>query len=138
VINVSNFTSKNNPPWLLEEPAGPMRPAGPAPLAPPKASARTAARTESPGLGRILVITGRMLLGWLVTFPRHLTDRLFVMNDAEAYWRSWQIIRTHGGLARGYRDPRFGTLAECPECRGATLPCLPCAGTGRITLGGVG
>ena len=141
MINVSNSTSKNNPPWLLGEPVGPWRPAGPAPPAQPEASPRTAARTEPPGLGRILVSTGRVLLSWLVTLPRRLADRLFVMNDAEAYWRSWQITRTHGGLARRYREPRFGTLAECPKCRGAgrtaTLPCLPCAGAGRITLGEV-
>ena len=141
MINVSNSTSKNNPPWWLGEPAGPSRPAGPAPPAQPKASPGTAARAEPPGPGRILVITGRVLLSWLVTLPRRLADRLFVMNDAEAYWRSWQITRTHGGLARRYREPRFGTLAECPKCRGAgsaaTLPCLPCAGAGRITLGEV-
>ena len=65
------------------------------------------------------------------------------MNDAEAYWRDWQITRTHGGLGRRYRDPRFGTLAECPKCRHreratpANLPCVPCLGTGRITLGEV-
>ena len=66
---------------------------------------------------------------------------LFAMNDAEAYWHSWQIITTHGGLGRRYRDPQSGTLAECPKCRGAgvtaDLPCLPCLGTGRVTLGEV-
>ena len=139
MINVSNSTSKNNPPWLLGEPVRPLGPAGPAPPAPPRASARTATRTEPPGLGRTLITAGRALLSWLVALPRRLADRLFVMNDAEAYWRSWQIIRTPGGLTRRYRDPRFDTLAECPQCRGAgsaaTLPCPPCAGTGRITLG---
>lgn len=37
---------------------------------------------------------------------------MFVMNDAEAYWRGWQITRKHGGLGRSYRDQRFGMLAE--------------------------
>ena len=64
------------------------------------------------------------------------------MNDAEAYWRNWQITRTQGGLGRRYRDPRFDTLAECPKCRGAGAigdqPCPPCLSTGRVTLGGVG
>jgi DnaJ-class molecular chaperone len=68
------------------------------------------------------------------------------MNDTEAYWRGWQITRTRGGLARSYRDPRFDTLAECARCRGTgvngagvntDLPCAPCLGTGRITLGEV-
>ena len=82
-----------------------------------------------------------MLLSWLAAIPRRLGDRLFVMNDTEAYWRGWQITKTHGGLARRYRDPRFDTLAECPKCYGAgvpaDLPCVPCLGTGRITLGEV-
>ena len=82
-----------------------------------------------------------MLLSWLAAIPRRLGDRLFVMNDTEAYWRGWQITKTRGGLARRYRDPRFDTLAECPKCYGAgvtaDLPCVPCLGTGRITLGEV-
>ena len=92
-----------------------------------------------------------MLLSWLAAIPRRLGDRLFMMNDTEAYWRDWQIIKTHGGLARRYRDPRFDTLAGCPKCRGtgrngagrggtsptgctANPPCPPCLGTGRVTL----
>ena len=63
------------------------------------------------------------------------------MNDTEAYWRDWQIIKTHGGLGRRYRDPQFDTLAECLKCHGAGVtaarPCPPCAGTGRITRGEV-
>jgi hypothetical protein len=63
------------------------------------------------------------------------------MNDTEAYWQSWQITKTHAGLGRRYRDPQFDTLAECPRCRGsggaADLSCLPCLGTGRVTLGEV-
>jgi len=88
---------------------------------------------------RAVAIGGQVLLGWLAAIPSRLGDRLLAMNDAEAYWRDWQIIRTHGGLGRRYRDPQFGTLAECPKCRGAgvtaDLPCLPCLGTGRVTLG---
>ena len=59
------------------------------------------------------------MLSWLAAIPRRLGDRLFAMNDTEAYWRSWQITKTQGGLGRSYRDPRFGTLAECPRCHGA-------------------
>ena len=63
------------------------------------------------------------------------------MNDTEAYWRGWQITKTHGGLGRRYRDLRFDTLAACAQCAGAgewaDAPCGPCLGTGRITLGEV-
>jgi len=107
VINVTNFTSKNNPSLVLAEPTRPTPPARPAaPAQPP-----------------------RVRLG----------DRLFTMNDTEAYWRGWQITKTHGGLARRYRDPRFDTLAECPKCQGAgvtaDLPCPPSLGTGGLPAG---
>jgi hypothetical protein len=169
VTNVSNFTSKNNPPWLLAEPAGPVRPPGP--NAPDQAIA-TASRAVSGSrcahFGRILLIVGRVLLSWLAAIPRRLGDGLFTMNDVEACWHDWQITKTRGGLARRYRDPRFGTLAECSKCRGAgrngagangagangagangagangagangaaNPRCVPCLGTGRITLGEV-
>jgi len=143
VINVSNFTSKNNPQWRPEEPVRPARPSQP--RAPDQAADATA--QASPArfgrilviVGRILVIVGRVLLNWLGAIPRRLGDRLFVTNDTEACWRDWQITKTRGGLARRYRDPRFDLLAECPKCQGAggtaDLPCPPCLGTGRITLG---
>jgi hypothetical protein len=149
VINISNFTSKDNPPWgppkppKPPEPAEPAQPARPARSPQPRAPAEAAAATPaSPaGFGPILAIVGRVLLSWLAAIPRRLGDRLFVMNDTEAYWRGWQIAKTHGGLARRYRDLRFDTLAECPKCHGAgspaDLPCGPCLGTGRITLGEV-
>jgi hypothetical protein len=134
VINISNFTSKNNPQW---RPAEPVRPAQTKRPRAPDQAADTTAQASPARFGRILVIVGRVLLSWLAAIPRRLGDRLFVMNDTEAYWRSWQITKTHGGLARRYRDPRFDTLAECPKCHGAgvtaDLPCVPCLGTGRIT-----
>ena len=138
MINVSNSTSKNNPQW---RPAEPVRPAQPAhPRAPDRAADATAQASPA-RLGRILASVGRVLLNWLAAIPRRLGDRLFVTNDTEAYWRDWQITKTHGGLARRYRDPQFDTLAECPKCHGAgvtaDLPCPPCLGTGRITLGEV-
>ncbi len=165
MINVSNFTRKNTPPWRLAEPAGPVRPPGPnAPdQAADKAADKAADAAAQAGSGsrrvrlrRILLIVGRVLLNWLAAIPRRLGDRLFAMNDTEAYWRGWQSTRTHGGLgprSRRYRDPRFDTQAECSKCRGtgrtgtglsgtgadgaAYLPCVPCLGTGRITLGEV-
>jgi hypothetical protein len=85
---------------------------------------------------------GTVLRSRLAAIPGRLGDRLFARNDAEADWWSWQITKTHGGLARRYRDTQFDTLAECPQCRGsgatAALRCPPCLGTGRITLGKVG
>jgi len=138
MINVSNSTSKNNPPWRPAELVSPAQP--PLPRAPDRGADATAQASPA-RLGRILASVGRVLLNWLAAIPRRLGDRLFVMNDTEAYWRDWQIIKTHGGLARRYRDPQFDTLAECPKCHGtgvtADLPCPPCLGTGRITLGEV-
>ena len=136
MINISNSTSKNNPRWGPAEPVGPAQP--PQTRAP--AQAADATTQASPvRLGRILALVGRVLFSWLTAIPRRLGDRLFGMNDTEAYWRGWQITKTHGGLARRYRDPRFDTLAECPQCHGAGVtadqPCPPCLGTGRITLG---
>ncbi len=136
MINISNSTSKNNPQWQPLEPVAPAQPL----QARAQAQAAGATAQASPArLGRILVIVGRVLFSCLTALPRRLGNRLFVMNDTEAYWRRWQITKTHGGLARRYRDPRFDTLAECPKCHGAgvtaDLPCLPCLGTGRITLG---
>jgi hypothetical protein len=65
-----------------------------------------------------LLGAGWILLGWLAAQPRRLADRLFVMNDTEAYWRDWQITKTHGGLGRRYRDPSFDLPAEHRELRG--------------------
>lgn len=138
MINVSNFTSKNNPQWRPEESVRPARPWQPRT---PDQAADATAPASSARFGRILVIVGRVLLNWLATIPRRLGDRLFVTNDTEAYWRDWQNTKTRGGLARRYRDPQFAMLAECPKCQGAgvtaDLPCPPCLGTGRITLGEV-
>lgn len=141
MINISNFTSKDNPEWPPQATISLERPARP--RAPDQtANATVQASPASPAhFGRILAIVGRVLLSWLAAVPRRLGDRLFVMNDAEAYWRGWQITKTHHGLARRYRDPRFDTVAECPKCHGAgvmaDLPCPPCLGAGRITLGEV-
>jgi len=80
-------------------------------------------------------------LDWLAYLLRRSADRCFTMNDTEAYWRGWQITKTHGGLGRRYRDIRFDALAACAQCAGAGIradaPCAPCLGTGRIILGEV-
>lgn len=56
-----------------------------------------------------------IVLSWLAAGPGRLGDRLFVMNDTEAYWRDWQIVKTRGGLGRRYRDPSFDLPAGCRE-----------------------
>ena len=142
MIKISNTTSENKPPWLLGELSEPTRtslsgaPAG----AVPGGSTVRHLDPSPPRLvaaARAVPLAGRVLLSWLAAIPRRLGDRLFAMNDAEAYWRSWQITRTHGGLGRRYRDPRFDTLAECPKCRGAgadrgpAVPALPGHGAGN-------
>ena len=147
MIKINNSTSENKPLWLLGEFSGPAQTSRPrAPSGPPRATTRADTWTRFVrGLAasvRAVPLAGRVLLSWLAALPRRLGDRLFAMNDAEAYWRSWQMIRMHGFLGRRYREPRFDTLAECPKCQGAGLtadqPCPPCLGTGRITLGEVG
>ncbi len=144
MINISNSTSKDNPPWRLAEPIGLTRPARPArpgaPGWPATGRAGPARSGRIPAIaGRGLISASRAVLGWLAAVACRLGDRLFAMNDAEAYWRGWQITKTQGGLGRRYRDPRFDTLAGCPACRGAgvtaALSCLPCLGTGRVTRG---
>jgi hypothetical protein len=150
VINISNYVSKDNTPWLPVQPvrsaAATGAPARTAASARTRVPARAGATGRSPGrraghipdaIGTVLAV----LLSWLAAFPRCLGDALFAVNDAEAYWRDWQITRTQAGLGRRYRDLRFGTLAECPRCRGAggiaDWFCDPCLGSGRITLGEV-
>ncbi len=85
-----------------------------------------------------LILAISVALDWLAYLLRRCGDRWFAMNDTEAYWRGWQITKTHGGLGRRYRDLRFDTLAACAQCAGAgewaDAPCGPCLGTGRITI----
>jgi hypothetical protein len=150
VINVTNFTSKNNPSLVLAEPT---RPTPPAPQAAPAQApgVRRARAARGPRgaaapalrvrLGGILAIAAGVLLSWLGAVPRRLGDRWFTMNDTEAYWRGWQITKVQGGLGRRYRDPLFDTLAQCARCAGsgggASAPCGPCLGTGRVSIDGV-
>lgn len=82
-----------------------------------------------------------MVSGWLAAISGRLTNRVFLMNDNEAFWRGWQVTRRQGGFGRAYRDPLFDTLTECARCRGAGAgadePCIFCLGTGRTTVGEV-
>jgi hypothetical protein len=77
-------------------------------------------------------------LGLLVS---RFGDWLFRADDARARQHGWQITVHQGGLARAYRDPRFGRFSRCPACDGIGTspggdPCSPCTGTGRITVTG--
>lgn len=68
-----------------------------------------------------------------------LCERAFASTDADARQHGWQVTLTQDGLGRGYRDPRYDTLAECPECRGRgakglASPCRGCCGTGRVII----
>ncbi|HJZ03547.1 MAG TPA: hypothetical protein VJ305_22745 [Streptosporangiaceae bacterium] len=56
-----------------------------------------------------------MGVDWLAYLLRRWGDRWFAANDTEAYWRGWQITKTHGGLGRRYRDIRFETDSVDPE-----------------------
>jgi hypothetical protein len=65
-------------------------------------------------------------------------DCLFAMNDLEAAWRGWQVIREPGGFGRRYRDPMFDMFAACASCLGSgtdtgltCMACLACDGSGR-------
>ena len=124
MINTSNFTSINKPLWPLGAP--------PEPTLPPGSADRAATRrlypdgtkthgtknhgTKNRRLGA-LATAAWIMLSWLAARPGRLGDRLFAMNDNEAYWRDWQITRTHGGFGRRYRDPSFDLPAEYRELR---------------------
>lgn len=64
---------------------------------------------------RVVTAAGRACL---TDLPRRVGDRLFAANDAEARWRGWQITRLADGLARQYRDSRFGSLPDRPGPHG--------------------
>jgi hypothetical protein len=116
VINTSNFTSTNNPLWRLDAPAAPTLPSGSGVPGHGAVAGRLGPDgTGIRGLGALLttgVTAGRIMLSWLAALPGRLGDRLFAMNDNEAYWRDWQITKTHGGLGRRYRDPSFDLPPE--------------------------
>ena len=148
MINITNFTCQDNPPW---PPAGP----GGTPVEPARRTAgrigstagrigSTAGRMGSVGgrIGSAVGLAAAVLLSWLAYIPRRLGDHIFTWNDSEAYWHGWQITKVHGGLGRRYRDPRFDALTACPQCQGGgssarDTPCAPCLGTGRVSAEGV-
>jgi hypothetical protein len=68
-------------------------------------SATTASTTgQSPRTQPLIaIITARV-----ADIARRIGIRLFLTCDEEANWRNWQITVLSGGLARSYRDVRFG------------------------------
>jgi hypothetical protein len=158
VINITNITCQDNPPWPPAGPAGrPVEPtrrigstAGPigSTAGPIGSTAGPIGSTAGPigsiagRIGSTVGLAAAVLLSWLAYIPRRLGDHIFTWNDIDAYWRGWQITKVHGGLGRRYRDPLFDTVAPCPQCQGggadtkdgrADIPCAPCLGTGRIS-----
>jgi hypothetical protein len=158
VINITNITCQDNPPWPPAGPAGrPVEPtrrigstAGPigstaGPIGSTAGPIGSTAGRIGSTVGRIgstVGLAAAVLLSWLAYIPRRLGDHIFTWNDIDAYWRGWQITKVHGGLGRRYRDPLFDTVAPCPQCQGggadtkdgrADIPCAPCLGTGRIS-----
>jgi len=81
--------------------------------------------------------TVRVLARILTTLGR----RWFARTDREAGWHGWKVTQRSGGFGRRYRDPRFGSLSQCPLCDGdgirAGQVCGPCAGTGRVSWAAV-
>ena len=144
MINITNITCQDNPPWPPAGPAG-------RPVEPPRRIGSTSGRIGSTAgpigsiagrIGSTVGLAAAVLLSWLAYIPRRLGDHIFTWNDIDAYWRGWQITKVHGGLGRRYRDPLFDTVAPCPQCQGggantkdgrADIPCAPCLGTGRIS-----
>jgi hypothetical protein len=45
---------------------------------------------------------------WLAAVRHRFGGLLFLAADEEARWRDWHVTERWGGLARDYRDARFG------------------------------
>jgi hypothetical protein len=70
---------------------------------------------------------------------RRLGDALFNADEQLARNQGWEVEKGRLRLSRTFRHSGFDRLARCPRCLGlgrdGDACCLPCAGTGRITLG---
>ena len=113
MVKGTNLVWKNNPRWpignttetIKVQAVGSSLPPGPAAPRPrrrlpdPLGTAADAFRAACVSLA-----------GWLAGIPGRAGARLFARNDEEAGWRGWQPTQLHRGLARSYRDARFGVL----------------------------
>lgn len=104
MFNLSNFTKDDNPCLHSRQSA----------MTGFDTWTMIAAYSRAPSAGirlrTFLAVGAGVVSDCLTSVPRRACDRLFAMNDAEAYWRGWQITRVHGGFGRRYRDPAFDTL----------------------------
>jgi len=147
MIKINNATSENKPPWMLGENPGPTRTSlsgAPAGAVPGAASSDTWTRLRRAlvAAARAVPPAGRVLLSWLAALPRRLGDRLFTMNDAEAYWRTWRITSTRRPRSQISRSAvrRAGRVPEVPGVgpdRGPAVPAMPGHGPYRQRGGGL-
>jgi hypothetical protein len=119
VLNISNITSENNPRIRAVEVAASEFDTW------TKTVARTSARARHGRFLALLAIGAALVAHSLMSLPRRFGDRLFAMNDTEAYWRGWQIVRVRGGLTRRYRDPEFDMHAGNAYGQGGAAPSWP-------------
>ena len=119
MLNISNITGENNPH---------IRAAGVVASGFDtwtKTVTRTGARARNRPFPALLATSVALVADYLMGLPRRFSDRLFAMNDNEAYWRGWQIVRARGGLTRRYRDPKFDTHAGNAYGQGGAAPSWP-------------
>jgi hypothetical protein len=118
VINSINLANNDNPRWIAGNQPATLTGLG---------ISRPEPRVTTRGLFRS---TTAEIAGWLAGILRRIGAKLFAVNDAEAYWRGWEITQLHGGLSRRYRDRRFETLKTQDPGHSSTLrpwdPQSPC------------
>lgn len=64
-----------------------------------------------------------------------LDDAIFEQSDLDANARGWEARRDRP-FTRTYRDPRWDSIAACPNCQGegtfGAHPCGECDGRGTV------
>ncbi len=138
MLNIGNFTSENNPCAGAGQVAAPGIDTWTSP------AARTGRQALGASILTFVTIAAGVAADCVTDLPRRMAARMFSINDDEAYWRGWQIIKVHAGFGRRYRDPRFDTLVICARCLGTGIEVLEviemdmrcgiCLGTGRLTI----
>ncbi len=121
MINGTNLLGEDNPRWPIGNAAETIRVAdavlpvlrGPAP-------GTLAENRPASAVVDTLRTAGAIAIAWLIGLPRRLGNRLFIMNDAEAGWRGWQVAELNSGLARQYRDARFAAPGAPLDLRDGT------------------